>query len=206
VKRRNKFLALFLILVLSLSILASCTDETDDRETPEEAVENALTAIKELDIETAEKYFDYDDLIEEYEDEDMEIDILESEEDIKPVFANLEFEILSSEVGEDTAIVETEITNINMETIMDEYIEQSFSLAMENIFEEDENLEEEIKEIFIELIERNDNELVTSTVDINLRRIEDSWEIDMDDELADAITGGLISIVDSLEDWDVEEE
>ncbi|HLR20494.1 MAG TPA: DUF5105 domain-containing protein [Tissierellaceae bacterium] len=205
-KRRNKFLALFLILVLSLSILASCTDETDDRETPEEAVENALTAIKELDIETAEKYFDYDDLIEEYEDEDMEIDILESEEDIKPVFANLEFEILSSEVGEDTAIVETEITNINMETIMDEYIEQSFSLAMENIFEEDENLEEEIKEIFIELIERNDNELVTSTVDINLRRIEDSWEIDMDDELADAITGGLISIVDSLEDWDVEEE
>src|SRR5699024_587250 len=194
------------ILVLSLSILASCTDETDDRETPEEAVENALTAIKELDIETAEKYFDYDDLIEEYEDEDMEIDILESEEDIKPVFANLEFEILSSEVGEDTAIVETEITNINMETIMDEYIEQSFSLAMENIFEEDENLEEEIKEIFIELIERNDNELVTSTVDINLRRIEDSWEIDMDDELADAITGGLISIVDSLEDWDVEEE
>lgn len=214
-KKRNKLLMILLILSLLVSILVACSD--DKGETPEEAVKKAFNAVKNQDIKTVEKYFDYDELIQEYDgDPDMIKDFFESDEDVTeselgiesmdvgPLFDNLKYEILSSKVNEDIATVEAEITNINMETLMGEYMKKSFGLAMENIFEDDPDLDNEMEEIFRELLERDDNELVTSTVNINLRRNENSWKIIMDKELVDVISGGLVNVVDSLGDLDID--
>lgn len=220
-KRTSKFLAILLILSLSISILASCASDTDDGETAEEAVENALNAIKAEDEESIEEYFNFDELIEEYgeidiftngEDnnlEDIEGDLEEIEErveslDIGNIYEKLEFEILSSKEQADTALVETKIRNIDMGELIGRYMSEVFALAMENLYEKDENYEEKVEELLSDILESEDIDLVTSTVDISLIKEDNNWEITMDKELADAITGGFFTMIESLEDLDIE--
>lgn len=185
----RKILCLALVVVLAFGLVGCGSGES-----AEQAVGNALDAIKSMDKEGIEKYIDYDELV-EAEKSDEEAD-LESEEMIKLVFEKLEYNIVSSEKNGDTALVTTEITNINMAKVFGEFIMEAFSLAFSDI--EEEEMNSKMMEIFTNLINREDNEMVTITVDINLKKINDEWKIDMSDELSNAIFGGMVEAMDSL--------
>ena len=153
--------------------------------TPEEAVANAINAIKQLDEEKIERYFPDSDPIGSLGEEHEDI--------IKLSVENISFNIISSSINGDSATAEVAITNIDMGIIFGEYLGQ----AMDMLSAEVELTYEEMDQIFLDLLKRPDNEMVTITVTINLAKNDDAdgWIIDADEAFADAIFGGMLSAV-----------
>lgn len=197
----KKIFVLFLVLTLTAG-LTGCGGES-----PEQAVKNALDAVKNMNKETASKYLDYNELISEGSaSEDATEEDADSEAMMKLILNNLDYKIVSSTIDGDSAIVETEITNIDMSNVMADFIPEVFGLAFSGLSEDELNVK--YMDIFTNLMNRKDNKTVTNTVKIQLSKADGSWNIDMSDELADAILGGIISATQDmgLEDDDSDEE
>lgn len=166
-------------------------------ESPEQAVTNALKAIKNLNMETAKKYFEPEELTKS----DSKNDLLENEKNTKLLLKNFSFKVLSSSIEGDTATVKTEITNTDLKLILSEYLKQAFASAFSNAFSgelSDEDIQKQSEQMFFDLLKREGNKTLTSNIDIKLMKKEDSWRIIMDEYLQDAIFGGLISAMKGL--------
>ena len=189
----SKKTCIFIAFVLLLSFTFTACGSSS--ETPEQAVTNALNAVKNLDENTAQKYFAYDELFISGSSDDKLID---DDEDARLLLSKLNFKVISSSKDGDTATVKTEITNIDMATVLDEYLQQVVAIALSYAFSEsdaksEEEMMAEAKQVFTDLLKRDDNEMKTSTIDIKLSRNENSWKIDANDEFKDAMLGGLVS-------------
>ena len=189
----SKKTCIFIASVLLLSFIFTACGNSN--ETPEQAVTNALNAVKNLDENTAQKYFAYDELFISGSSDDKLID---DDEDARLLLSKLNFKVISSSKDGDTATVKTEITNIDMATVLDEYLQQVVAIALSYAFSEsdaksEEEMMAEAKQVFTDLLKRDDNEMKTSTIDIKLSRNENSWKIDANDEFKDAMLGGLVS-------------
>jgi hypothetical protein len=172
------------------------------RETPEQAVTNLLTAIKNLDVETIQKYVVYEDL---FSGDPESEDLIENEENTKLLTNKLSFKILSSTSEGDTAVVKTEITSIDMAVILGEYMQQAMALAFSNAFaggaaKSDEEIDAQAEQIFKDLLNRENNKMKTSTIDIKLTKTETGWRLNSDEEFEDAILGGLISASKAIDE------
>lgn len=194
----SKKTCIIVVFALLLSLMATACGNSG--ETPEKAVTNALNAVKNFDKDTAQKYFDYNELF----SNNSETDELIGEEHARLVFGKLSFKVLSSSKEGDTATVKTEITNIDMADVMVEYFRQAMALALENAFIGDNTWSEEetnsqMEQILIDLLKRDDNKTKTSTVDIKLSKHDDNWKIDINEELRDAVFGGIISMTKDME-------
>lgn len=190
----KKILLLFLVMVLSLGLIG-CGAATG--ESPEQAVKNAIDAIKAGDSEKASVYMDYDKLLlagDEENDDTTE----QSKKMAQLILNHLDYKILSSSEEGDTATVRTEITNIDMSKVMADFISQLVTLAFSGLSEE--QLDEKCIEIYTDLINQENNKTVTNTVDIKLSKHEGKWTINWSDDLADAFMGGLLSYSEEMKD------
>lgn len=199
----KKLLTLVAVVLLFSLMLTAC----GKGEAPDEAVKNALTAVKNIDWKTVQKYFGTEELFNGSDSGDL----TEDEETLRLIFGNLDFNIISADVNKNTATVKTELTNVDMSKIFEEYFQEAMALALENAFAgddtmSDEELEAQTFQLLIDLLEREGNETVTSTVDIKLSKQGNSWIIDADDEFLDAMMGGLFSLSEELEDTFESEE
>ena len=168
---------LFVVLVTAM-LCFSAVGCGAKGETAEEAVTAALTAMKNLDQETFSKYVDFE-----------VPDSQEGAEEVKAMLENLSFQITSSEETEDSATVQADITNIDMSAVMQTYIGKAFALAFSG--DGTELTEEDASKMLMESIAENKENLVTTPVTIQLKKVEGNWKIDMDDSLQAAIYGGL---------------
>lgn len=187
----KKLLALLLCFTLMI-VFAGCGGES-----PDQAVNKAFDALKAADIETASQYISYDELTKEVQSKGENANV-ESEQMLKLMLKNLKYKIISSTVDGDSAAVKAEITNTDMSGIIADFIPEAFSLVFSGLSEE--QLNNKYMEIFTALIDRPDNKTVTKTVEIKLSKHDSSWKINVDDELADAIFGGMISTADRIND------
>jgi len=64
----------------------------------------------------------------------------------------------------------------------------------------DEELEKKSEEKYIEILKRDDIGMATTTVDIKLTENGDSWKLNLDEELQNAILGGLIKAEQSVQE------
>ena len=163
-------------------------------ESPETAVTNYLTAFQNLDLETIDKYTN--DTSETTDTADDAISDLENEETGKAFVENLTFEILSSTEEGDTATVKVSITNVDMANAMSQAISEMISLAFAGLSEEE--LEQKSTEAMISAIANNKDTTYTKEVEISLVKGENNWLIVPDNDLADAITGGLVSYAENI--------
>jgi hypothetical protein len=168
-------------------------------ESPEQAVTNAIEAIKEMDQEELSKYIEYDDLV----NTDDSTELTEQEEEqAKSIFKNLEYEIKTSDEDGDTAVVNADITNIDMGVVFSEMFMEMFSRAFEDAFSSDPMTEEETDEMMLnlmaDLMEKHKDTTVTNTVSIKLNKVDNQWKIEMDDEFQNALMGNLFSVVESM--------
>ncbi|WP_019850598.1 hypothetical protein [Desulfitobacterium sp. PCE1] len=189
----KKFFSLFLLVPLVL-FLAGCGGEgvtAKKGETAEQSVKKALNAIKAADTETASKYIDYNELVNAGSTKSLDTEDEKKSEDMsKMIFKNIEYKILESSEEEKTAVVKTEITNLDMSNVMAGFISQLLPLAFSGL--DEKQLDEKSFEIFTNLVS-SETKTVTKTVGINLSKGEEGWKIVGDDVLADALTGGLVS-------------
>lgn len=185
----KKFLA-FLTTLAMVFAFVGCSGG----ESPETAVTNYLTAFQNLDLETIDKYTN--DTSETIDTADDAISDLENEETGKAFVENLTFEILSSTEEGDTATVKVSITNVDMANAMSQAISEMISLAFAGLSEEE--LEQKSTEAMISAIANNKDTTYTKEVDISLVKGENNWLIVPDNDLADAITGGLVSYAENI--------
>ena len=189
----RRWISALLIIILVIG-MTGCSGET-----PEQAVTNAIEAIKKMDQEELSRYIEYDDLV----NTDDSTELTEQEEEqAKSIFKNLEYEIKTSDEDGDTAVVNANITNIDMGVVFSEMFMEMFSRAFEDAFSSDPMTEEETDEMMLnlmaELMEKHRDTTVTNNVSIKLNKVDNQWKIEMDDELQNALMGNLFNVVESM--------
>lgn len=119
------------------------------------------------------------------------------------MFSKLSHKIISAEeADENTIVVKTEITTIDMAAVFQEFMQEAMKMAFDGAFsgtslsEEEYNAKIEAK--LFEILKREDIKTVTNTVDVKYVKTDGKWDVQTDDKLLDAIFGGLITFTNSF--------
>lgn len=170
------------ILVFLTLLITSCTKGP----TPEDAVISAIEAFSQRDASTVSKYFTYNELFGKIRSE------IEREDEIgKLLLADLDCEIISVEKNRKDAVVKAEISNLDLDSIYSEYVEESMNVSLAAAFSDRiMPSEERMVAYFVDLLKREDNPIYSSVVEIKMEKSGDSWFLEMDEALEKAISGG----------------
>lgn len=191
----------FLCYLLSLALLLSLAACGNRRESAQSVVEAAIKSVQAAEMDTIAQNWGGElstDLGAETGDESQEM--------LAAIAKNLTYSIVSSkeDAGAGTATVTVEFTNTNMQEVFAEYLSQMLSVAFEYAFlpEDEQPTEEEMNEMyldtFMEVMEEKAGETVTSTVDIPLELVDDTWKISAGEDVIDAMFGGLYTYANSM--------
>lgn len=162
-----------LVVATMMVVSVGCGSKT---ETPEQAVTNFMEALIKVDQETLAKYSD--------STETLENDVTQtSEEAAQLLFGALSYKILSSKQEADNATVDIEITAIDMNVVVGEYMQK----GLEKIFSGEEISDEQASVMLKEALENNKDTKVTNSCQLQLTKSEDSWKITVDDTFRNAI-------------------
>jgi hypothetical protein len=186
----KKVTLLLLCLILSFAMIG-CSGPK-----PEESVKGYFDALKKQDIQAAQTLM-------QNGSEDISTDA-QQENILKLIFSKLSYEIVSSTVDQNTAVVKVKVTAPDLATVtgnmFNELLGQLLNLAFSGV----EDIEAKSAQLSEEYLTKALTDpkvlLVTSEVDINL--VKDSntkkWLIVSDEKLADAITGNFITAMKNL--------
>ena len=184
----KKITAIALVLVMVLS-LAGC-GETGKAE---EAVTNLFEAFKAGDFDKKNDYLLKDS--DEADDED---------EMFNYVFTKVDYTIVSSKkISKDEVHVTASITAPDMKIAVGEFFEKALEFAFANAFSEnplsEEDTEKEMERLFVEATDREDLGTVTNEIVIKVLKTEDGWKVKVDEDFADAVTGGMMTALSEME-------
>lgn len=194
----KKRLALLLILSLVL-LLTAC-----GRETPETAINNAMQAIVNGDMETVQTYF-AGDVPSALDDEtsDESSDLPDGYYDM--LMQNLTYSITEVvDNGDDTATATIEMTNTDFGVAMGSVMSRALSELIGYAFlPEDQQLsDEQLEELYMQwLLEEYSSEdaiSITNTATVNMTYQDGGWKIEASDEFFDALLGGMLSAVENM--------
>lgn len=192
-KKLSKIFALMLSLSVLLLSLTACG--SDPKKEAEAAVTKTFDELKALDDSVYDQYFGANGIASLGLTED------DSQEDfkkfIKTIVDNLSYKIVSSEeVDKDNVIVKVDVTAIKMETVMiafqDKILEFASSEESQNISPED--AVKKSLELLLETISQPNLETITTTVDLNVTKNDNNWEVPISEELINAIYGGMLDL------------
>nr|WP_317358528.1 DUF5105 domain-containing protein [uncultured Tyzzerella sp.] len=192
-KKLSKIFALMLRLSVLLLSLTACG--SDPKKDAEAAVTKTFDELKALDNSVYDQYFGANGIASLGLTED------DSQEDfkkfIKTIVDNLSYKIVSSEeVDKDNVIVKVDVTAIKMETVMiafqDKILEFASSEESQNISPED--AVKKSLELLLETISQPNLETITTTVDLNVTKNDNNWEVPISEELINAIYGGMLDL------------
>lgn len=163
---------------------------------PDATVSNYLDSFKNGKVEEADKYITATSDTDETEiidNENPEVDAA-----MKNAYSKLTYKILDSTIDGDKASVETEITAPNLGVIFTELLQEAIPLAFASAFSEDadDEMDELMNTMLIDKLNDEDLSMITKTVDIKLVKENNTWLIDIDDNLLDAMTGNMSAIAD----------
>lgn len=181
-------LAIVIIVVLAVLGVTRLIDKK-----PDESVKSFVEALKVGDFETAQKYTSDEtwtalEIADNSEDEDLEM--------MKLYFKCLDIKVVQVTKSRNQAIVKAEITNKDLKTILGNYIQEALKLALQNISskEDQETMENQLKEYFKSQFESEEITNVTNTVDIVLNKVDGQWKVVVDENLRDALLPGLSEV------------
>ena len=168
-------------------------------EKAKKSVDEMFGAFETVNLEQINTYLNTDEL----SSLELLTDDSKSEEVFKLMFSKLSHNIISvEEADENTIVVKTEITTIDMGLVFQEWMQESIKMAFDGAFSGESLSEDEynkkVEEQLLEILKKEDRQTVTNTVDIKYVKTDNKWDIQVDDKLTDALLGGLISFMDSF--------
>lgn len=127
------------------------------------------------------------------------------------VLGTMNYEIISCSNNGDTALVTVKITNLNMELIMltaqDKVIENVLKHPWNSLVDYVSGGEEKFAmNLFMTIIEEAPKEYITNTVDIKVNKVNDKWVMEESEELMSAMTGGLDTAIEKINQKNMEEK
>ncbi len=160
--------------------MAACSSSGGGEDnTAEAAVIGLLDALKAGDQEKVNQYVSPEDLL--YA-ETIATD--EETEMTKIVLGNMTYEVVSSSESETEAVVKVDITTVDMAIVMQEYMQKALTAAADTTTEE-------AMQMLQETIDENKDTTVSSSVEVNVVKMDDGWKVETDEALYSAVTGGL---------------
>ena len=181
-------------LVLALSLMLTACKGGGEK--PEESLFNTLNAIRDWEEETLQKYYPSADELLNSGDKMLGIN-----DTARIILGKMSFNIVSCTKSGNTATVKTEITNVDMGAVIEEFFSQVMAMALSADDTQEKSSDEqaeELKQILLELIKSEDAHTKTTELDIKMTKSGDIWQINESDEFVDALTGGLFSTADSF--------
>lgn len=163
---------------------------------PEKVVNNVFSDLKKGDFQNIEQYINYNELVEDTGmNTDSETEMTQEEIDKeKLLYEDLEWKIKSVEKEENTATVEVETTNKDYKTIFNNY----FQTLIQKVFSNEDLSDEQIENSFVEELQKEDIEKVTTTQTLTLTKQDGKWRLVVDDSLKNAIYPGLEDAINSI--------
>lgn len=193
-KKIKRILSLLMTMMLVMSV-SGCGEV----EKAKKSVDEMFGAFETVNLEQINTYLNTDEL----SSLELLTDDSKSEEVFKLMFSKLSHNIISvEEADENTIVVKTEITTIDMGLVFQEWMQESIKMAFDGAFSGESFSEDEynkkVEEQLLEILKKEDRQTVTNTVDIKYVKTDNKWNIQVDDKLTDALLGGLISFMDSF--------
>lgn len=203
-----------LALLLGLSLLlglAACGARTSAQETTEKGLE----ALRDWNVLALPQYWNTDGLSLEDLDalsqvnQDLESLGL-SLEDVAglagPMTRHLSWQVISAQedAAAGTATVTVDLTNLDMAPILGQFLQTALGDALGSAFlsQDQQPTQEELLQQYLQtltdLLNQEDLDTKTTTVDVSLTLVDGQWKITLDEALLDALTGGLLSLGGTL--------
>lgn len=190
---KNKALKIILCIVVLVIVIAVIIFGIIKltAKNPTDSVTSFIEYLKSGDLNGAKEYTNESGL--EMLGIDSETEDIEM---VKLFFKNVNLNIVEVTKDSNQAIVKVEITNRDLKTIMQNYMQKALELAMSSINSSNttEDMESQLQEFFKSQFESTQIENVTTSVDIVLIKIDGDWKIVLDENLRDAILPGLTEI------------
>lgn len=158
--------------------------------TPEYSIQISLKALKDLDFETFNIYTD--NLREENNKffSDSKIDE-QSREFFESLFKKLDFEIKNTEINGNKAIVNVNISNLNLTDVISEF---TLEIMKESIISS-ENLLNSSEKYYLdklkETINKKNREVKVENLDLILNKDNDVWILHINNDFVNASCGGM---------------
>lgn len=175
----SKILMNALILILAMVMLVGCK-----KENPSEVVIDYFNEIKLGNNIEINEYIT--EVLINQSDNEVSVDSIKNYDEFENlVCTKIDINILSENIKNDTAIVKVKLSGINVSNIILETLEQ----GIVNAFKGEQTTCEEIESI---IIEKAKTSKVESRVgSIFLKRVDNKWQIDCDDEIIILIMGRI---------------
>lgn len=203
-----------LALLLGLSLLlglAACGARTSAQETTEKGLE----ALRDWNVLALPQYWNTDGLsledLESFGQVSQDLESLGlSLEDVAglagPMTRHLSWQVISAQedAAAGTATVTVELTNLDMAPILGQFLQTALGDALGSAFlsQDQQPTQEELLQQYLQtltdLLNQEDLDTKTTTVDVSLTLVDGQWKITLDEALLDALSGGLLSLGDAL--------
>lgn len=182
------FVIIFLTLLVAIGIVIY--NNMINKQTPEDSINNAFKAMKLYDVDNANKYIDYNQLI--YSLDEMLVQG-KNERVCKELFKNLEWKIENTEVKNDKATAIVEVTNKDFIKVITNWMKKIIGeKAKGNQITIDVSLQK------LENALSETEEITTVMKKINLIKEGDIWKIEVDEELRALVYPSIDSVATAL--------
>lgn len=180
---------LFFLIVFNAVLVAGC-----QKNSPERAVKAELDLIQSLDEDTIKAFVSYKDMM---QSPTSTTDVgTETAEAVKLFFKNFRYEITGTTATQQTATVNTEITNLNTKAVAKDVCKKIIANSLASNITSDTPISlNDYFQLLGDTLKENEYELVTWPVSFDLVKKEDVWEIQTSEELEDELVGGFIKAV-----------
>ncbi len=178
----------FLCIILAIAMMVSFT--ACGKETPEKAADNALKAVKSLNIKGMEKYFG------EVEVDDMDFDDISAEEIkvVKKYLSKMSWKILGSVEDEYAATVTVRLTTVDLAPIVKEIAGELLGDAFSSLFGDgmsEEEMEKKALKMFEEMLSEKDVQLTTDDIELDMTLTDKGWKIELKESFFGSVLGDL---------------
>ena len=190
--KKTPWIPTVIVVIVVLLIATLLTVMIITSSAPKKSLDSLLTNLKTGDFEKAQEYLS------------GEINNLGLDEDSqKLLFDKLEWRIDKvTETDESTATIDVEITTRNIQSIINDYVQEKLD-AVRGAITGGENNEsvssQDFKEFFVEQLKNEDTQTTTINTTVNAVKENGNWKIVYDEKLENAILPGLEEAISTLE-------
>ncbi len=171
-----RIVAIILVLAFVIGIISLAIPK------PVRMLEEMFKELKAGNFEKVEQYVDYTEL-----SNVSELETKENADKQKLLYDNLEWSIKKIEKGKDEVKVETEVTNKNFKTIIQNYTKK----VIQNLFTSQDISMEDIEKYLEEELKNDKVDKITTTKVLTIKKQEGKWKVLVDDNLKEALYPGL---------------